>query len=159
MSFEKFEERPSWMSKWNKFNSYESPCLPNASHQVSAESNLAFKNRPCFKISKQATMAAILNIGMEPKLAILNLHVTPMPPSKVELNWTYHSGADMVWRFSKWPPLELSWISERNDFSKCCSDASHQVSAQSNLQFGRSCFKIFKMADMVVKTIGGVAHT
>ena len=44
------------------------------------------------QIFKLATMAAILDIGMEPNLAIL----TPMPPSKVELNWTYHSGADMV---------------------------------------------------------------
>ena len=27
---------PSWMSEWNKFSSSESPCLPNAPHQVSA---------------------------------------------------------------------------------------------------------------------------
>ena len=46
-----------------------------------------------------------------------------------------------------------SWISEWNYFSNseslCCSDASHQASAQSSLQFGRRCcVKIFKMADM-----------
>ena len=46
-----------------------------------------------------------------------------------------------------------SWISERNDFSHseslCCSDASHQVSAQSDLRFGRRChLKISKMDDM-----------
>ena len=74
-------------------------------------------------------------------LAILNLHVTLMPPSKVEFNLTCCLEADMVWRFSSWPPWGPSWISERNDFSNseslCCSDASHQVWAQSNLQFGR----------------------
>ena len=29
-------------------------------------------------------------------LAILNLHIAPMPPSKFWLNLTYHSGADEV---------------------------------------------------------------
>ena len=39
----------------------------------------------------------------------------------------------------QWP----SWISEQNDFSNfeslCHCDASHQVLAQSDLQFGRRC--------------------
>ena len=64
-------------------------------------------------------------------LAILNLSVTVMPPIKFELN-----------------P-----ISERNDFSNseslCHCDASHQVSAQLDLWFGRRCrLKDFKMATM-----------
>ena len=46
-------------------------------------------------------------------------------------------------RFSRWSPWGPSLISEQNDFnnseSLCCSHASHQVSAQSNLQFGRRC--------------------
>ena len=29
-------------------------------------------------------------------LAIMNLHVIPMPPTKFRLNLTYHSGADEV---------------------------------------------------------------
>ena len=37
-------------------------------------------------------------------LAILNLHVPPMPPTKFWLNLTYHLDADEVWRFSRWPP-------------------------------------------------------
>ena len=28
--------RPSWMSEWDEFSSSESPCLPNASQDVSA---------------------------------------------------------------------------------------------------------------------------
>ena len=37
-----------------------------------------------------AAMAAILDIGMI--LAILNLHVATMPPTKFHRNPTYHSG-------------------------------------------------------------------
>ena len=53
-------------------------------------------------------------------------------------------GGDVVLR---WP----SWISERNDFSNseslCPYDTSHQVSAKSDLRFGRRCrLKNFKTA-------------
>ena len=65
--------------------------------------------------------------------AILNLHVTPMPPTQC-LNPTYRLVADVVWR---------SWISEHNNFTNSeslrCSDAAQQVTAQSDLQFGRRC--------------------
>ena len=37
-------------------------------------------------------------------LAILNLHVFPMPPKHFRLNPTYRSGADVVWRVSRWRP-------------------------------------------------------
>ena len=57
-------------------------------------------------------------------LAILNFHNTPMPPIKFKLNQTYCSGADAIWRFSRWLPWWPSWISERNHFSNskspCC---------------------------------------
>ena len=47
-----------------------------------------------------------------------------------------------------------SLISERHDFSNseslCCSDASYQVLAPSDLRFGRCSLKTFKMADMAV---------
>ena len=73
-------------------------------------------------------------------LAILNLCVTVMLPIKFQLNRTYGLGGDVVCRISRWRP---SWISERNDFSNseslCHCDASHQVSAQSDLRFGRRC--------------------
>ena len=70
-------------------------------------------------------------------LAVLNLHVSPMPPIKFKLNLTYNSEADVISRLSRWPPWWLSWILERNNFSNseslCHADASHQVSAQSDL--------------------------
>ena len=64
-------------------------------------------------------------------LAILNLHVSPMPCTKFRLNLTYPS-----------------WILEWNDFSRsefpCRSNASHHVSAQTDLQFGRILFAEFQ---------------
>ena len=58
-------------------------------------------------------------------------------------------GGYVVWRISRWAPWRPTWISERNYFSNsesvCRSDASHQVSAQSGLWFGRRCrLKNFK---------------
>ena len=69
-------------------------------------------------------------------LATLNLHVTLIPPNKFGLNPTYCSGADMLWRISRWPLWLPSWISELNKFSNseslCCFNASHQVLANSH---------------------------
>ena len=86
-------------------------------------------------------------------LKVLKLHVSRMPPSRFQLNQTYRSGADVVSIFSSWPPYRPSWTSERNNLSYseslCCSDASHQVSTQSDFRFGRRCrLKSFKMADV-----------
>ena len=59
----------------------------------------------------------------------------------------------MVSRFLRGPPRRPFWMAERNDFSNseslCCSDASHQVSAQLDLWFGKRChLKNFKIATM-----------
>ena len=43
-----------------------------------------------------------------------HLHVSPMLHTKFQLNTTYRSGADVVSRFSRWPPWQPSWILERN---------------------------------------------
>ena len=40
-------------------------------------------------------------------LAILNLHVAPLPPTKFQ---TSHLWVDQVWRFSRWPLWRPSWI-------------------------------------------------
>ena len=58
------------------------------------------------------------HLGYHNKMVLANLilHVAPMPPTKFWLNLTYHSGADEVWRFSRWPPWGPSLISEQKDF-------------------------------------------
>ena len=45
----------------------------------------------------------------------------------------------MVSRYSRWPPKITKRNNLSNSESLCRSNASHQVSAQSNLQLGRRC--------------------
>ena len=49
-------------------------------------------------------------------LAIFDLQVTPMLPSKFGVNWLFGSGEEAKNRFSRWRPWRPSWISDRNDF-------------------------------------------
>ena len=50
-------------------------------------------------------------------LAIFDLQVTLMLPSKFGVNWPFSSGEEAKNRFSRWRPWWPSWISDRNDFS------------------------------------------
>ena len=50
-------------------------------------------------------------------LAIFDLQVTTILPSKFEVNWSFSSGEEAKNRFSRWPPWWPSWISDRHDFS------------------------------------------
>ena len=51
--------------EWNDFSNFESLCHCDASHQVSALSDLGLKRRCRLKNFKMAVMAAILDIGTE----------------------------------------------------------------------------------------------
>ena len=128
-----------------KISNSESLCHCDASYQVLAQSDLWFGRRCRLKNFKIYRNRMIL--------AILNLCVIVTPPIKFQLNRTYSLEGDVVWRISRWLPWQPSWISESNDFSNseslCCSNASHQVFAQSDLWFRRRCHLInFKMAAM-----------
>ena len=51
-------------------------------------------------------------------LAIFDLQVTPMLPSKFGVNLPFGSGEEAKNRFSRWrPPWPPSWLSDRNYFS------------------------------------------
>ena len=50
-------------------------------------------------------------------LAIFDLQDTRMLPSKFGVNWPFGSGEEAKTRFSRWPPWQPSWISNRHDFS------------------------------------------
>ena len=69
-------------------------------------------------------------------LALLNLHVPVMPSIKFQPNQLTIWEEMSFWRISRWLP---SWILEQNDFSNsaspCQSNATHQLSAQSDLFF------------------------
>ena len=90
-------------------------------------------------------------------LAILNLHVTPMPPIKFQLIRTFRGGGDVVQRISTAAMaafLDIGTEVFSNSESPCHPDDSHQVSAQSHFWFGRRCclknFRIAAMAAIMV---------
>ena len=53
------------MSEQNDFSNFESLCHCDASHQVSAQSDLEFGRRCCLKNFKMAAVAAFFDIGIE----------------------------------------------------------------------------------------------
>ena len=64
-----------------------------------------------------------------------------MLPTKFQVNWPFGSGEEVKSIFSRWPPRQPSWISDRNDFSYFCStshpNASYQVSSLLAFRFRR----------------------
>ena len=99
MSFEEISIwppwRPSWISERNDFSNFESLCHFDISHQVSAESDLGFGRRCRLKNFKMAANGDHFGYRNGMILAILNLHVATMPPTKFHLNPTYGSGGDV----------------------------------------------------------------
>ena len=139
--------RPSWTSKRNACNNSEFSCRPM--HPTK------FRLKPTYRswadvVCRFSRWSPDGHLGYRNGtiLAILNLHVPLMPPIKFQLNPTYRSGGDDVWRISRWLPWRLFWISEWNNISntdsQCHPNASHQLSAQSELPF-RRCRKCEKL--------------
>ena len=50
-------------------------------------------------------------------LAIFDLQVTQMLPTKFRVNWPFSSGEEAKNRFSRWLPWRPSWFYDRHDFS------------------------------------------
>ena len=50
-------------------------------------------------------------------LAIFDLQVTPMLPTRFGVNWLLGSGEEAKNRFSRWLPWRPSLISDQHDFS------------------------------------------
>ena len=67
-------------------------------------------------------------------LAIFDLQVTLMLPTKFRVNWLLGLGEEANNRFSRWPPWRPSWSYDWHDFSYFWStshlDASYQVLSQ-----------------------------
>ena len=50
-------------------------------------------------------------------LAFSDVQVTPILPTRFQVNWPFGSGVEAKNRFSRWRPRQPSWISDQNDFS------------------------------------------
>ena len=91
-----------------------------------------------------------LGFSIKTILAIFDLPVTTMLPTKFRVSWPFGSEEEVKSRFSRWPPRRSSWISERDNFSYFWSTSHPKASypGLSQLAFrfrSRSEKFIFKM--------------
>ena len=125
---------PSWLSEQNVLaihNLYVAP-MPHIKFQP--HPTYSFGRDVVFQDGYRGSRLVYRNGTV---LAILYLYVYPVPPTKP----TYPSWADM--KIFKMATMAAILNIARNDFSSsespCCSDASHQISAQTDLRFDRRC--------------------
>ena len=79
------------------FRNSESPCLPNASHQSLAQSDLfTIGEQVRFKNFQDGYLGGHLRYRTKTVSAILNLYATPMPPIKFGFNPHYGGRGDVV---------------------------------------------------------------
>ena len=69
---------PSWISEWKDFSNFESPSHCDASHQVSAQSDMVWEEM----LFEEFQDGGLLGHPNGMILAILNLCVSVMPPIK-----------------------------------------------------------------------------
>ena len=151
MSFEKFQDshpwQPSWISERNDFSNFESLCHCNASHQVSAQSDLGFRRRCRLKNFKKAAgwPSWILERNDFSNFeSLCHCNASHQVTAQSDLGFRRRCRLKNFKKAAGWP----SWILERNDFSNfeslCHCDASHQVSAQSDRVWEEMSFEEFQ---------------
>ena len=77
---------------------------------------------------EQTLNGSQLGITIGTILAIFDLRVTPMLPTKFRVNWPFSSGEEAKNRFSRWLPWRPSWISDWHNFSYFWSTSHPNVS-------------------------------
>ena len=87
--------------RWNYFSYFWSISQPDASYQVSSQ--LAFRfRRTSEKVDFQdGCQGGHTGFQIWTILAIFDLHVTPMLPTKFQVNWPFGSGGKQKAKFSK----------------------------------------------------------
>ena len=98
--------RPSWISERNDFSYFLSTSHPDVSYLVSSQLAFAFRRR-----------SGHLGFPISTILAVFDLQVTPMLPTKFGVNWPFGSEEEAKNIFSRWRPWRPSWISDRHDFN------------------------------------------
>ena len=98
--------QPSWISHRNNFSYVLSTSHPEASYQVSSQLAFQFRRRSETTDFKHGGHLGLL-IGTI--LAIFDVQVTPMLPTKFQVEWPFRA----KYRFSRWQP---TWISKSEQF-------------------------------------------
>ena len=130
--------QPSWISDRNDFSYFWSTSHPNASYQVFESTSLSVQEKKR-KIDFQD--GGHLGFPIGTILAIFDLQVTLMLPTKFRVNWILGLGEEAKNRFSRWPPWRPACIYDRHAFSYFWStshpNASYQLSSQLAFRFRR----------------------
>ena len=79
----------------HNFSNSESLCRSDASHEVLAQSNTVWEEMS-FEEFQDGRRGSHLGYRNWKQLAILNFHVSPMPPIKFQLSPTYEFRRDVV---------------------------------------------------------------
>ena len=128
---------PSWIADRNNFSYFWSTSHPDANYQISSQLAFWFRRRSEKRFSRWSPCGH-LGFPIGTILAIFDLQVTPMLPTKFRVNWPFGSGEEVKNRVPRWPP---SCISDRNDFSHywwtCHPNAFYQVLSQLAFWFRR----------------------
>ena len=108
--------RPSWIYDRHDFSYFWSTSHPNASYQVSSQ--LAFRcRRRSEKIDFQdGSHGGHLGYPIGTILAIFDLQVTLMLPTKFRVNWLLGLGEEAKNRYLRWLQWRPFWIYDRHDF-------------------------------------------
>ena len=130
--------RPAWIINQNNsscFFIYKSPWYFLASLKSIGLLVQEKKRKIDFQDGPHGSHLGFL-IGMI--LAIYDLQVTAMLPTKFKVNWPFCWGEEAKNRFSRWRPWRPSWISNQNIFSCfwCTSPLMLPTKFQVNWPFG-----------------------
>ena len=107
---------PSWIYDLHDFSYFLSTCHPNTFYQVS-RTGLSVQEKKRKIDFQDGCHGGHLWFPIGTILAIFDLQVTPMLPTKFGVNWPFGSGEEAKYRFSRWRPWQPPWISDRYDFS------------------------------------------
>ena len=148
----RFSRWPPWQTSWisdQKDFRYFSPISQlDASYlgpNIRSEFLPSFESTGFFNLGEEAKMdfqdglkGSHLGFPIGTILAIFNLQIITMLPTKFRVNWSFSSEEEAKNRFSRWPPWRRSWTFDRDDFCYFWSishpNASYHVWSQ--LAFG-----------------------
>ena len=120
---------PYWISDWNDFSYFW--CTRPQCFLPSFE-NWPFGSGEEGKIDFQdGRYRGRLRLPIRTISATFARQITTMLPTKFRVDWPFGSGEEAKNRFSRWPPRQPSWISDRNNFSYFLIYKSPQCFVQS----------------------------
>ena len=106
--------QPSWIPDRNDLIYFGSISHPDAAYQFQV--NWPFGSGEKAKIDFQdGRNSGHLGFQIGMILAIFDLQVTQMLPTKFQVSLPFGSREEAKNRFSRWPPWQPSWIPDRND--------------------------------------------